>query len=69
MEGLHPLLMINDVYLRVCANSHLFLLAGWRIIDIVFADLMLARTAGHILGIDHPYLACECCLVYTCVLL
>lgn len=28
--------------------------------DIIFANLMLARSTVHILGINHPYIACEC---------
>ncbi|KAF5826282.1 hypothetical protein DUNSADRAFT_3777 [Dunaliella salina] len=31
--------------------------AAWRIIDIICADLMLARSAAHVLGINHPFIA------------
>ncbi|KAJ9519818.1 hypothetical protein QJQ45_013484 [Haematococcus lacustris] len=33
--------------------------AAWRTVDIVFANLLLARTLGHVLGVSHPLIACE----------
>ncbi|KAL6761700.1 hypothetical protein V8C86DRAFT_2530545 [Haematococcus lacustris] len=31
--------------------------AAWRTVDIVFANLLLARTLGHVLGVSHPLIA------------
>lgn len=32
--------------------------AAWRTMDILGANLILARTMGHALGVDHPMIAC-----------
>eukprot|EP00200_Dunaliella_tertiolecta_P017380 CAMPEP_0202410336 /NCGR_PEP_ID=MMETSP1128-20130828/18880_1 /ASSEMBLY_ACC=CAM_ASM_000463 /TAXON_ID=3047 /ORGANISM="Dunaliella tertiolecta, Strain CCMP1320" /LENGTH=414 /DNA_ID=CAMNT_0049015833 /DNA_START=256 /DNA_END=1496 /DNA_ORIENTATION=+ len=43
--------------------------AAWRIIDIICADLMLARSTAHILGINHPFIASLPNIVLPSVLL
>lgn len=39
-------------------------MAGWRTLDILSANLLLARTMGHALGVDHPLIARGWCRLF-----